>query len=251
MSTVCAACGVNNEDGALFCDNCGSPFPAAAAPRAPVPPLYSAPPPAAPSAPQAGSALVCPVCGHATIAGAIFCDNCGRSLAGAAPPAPVQPPIPTPPPSPLPPSFQPPAAYGPASPQPFQPAPQYPPATQIAQPPYEPPGYPAAVPSARFIIGGMQVAIPQKPEVIIGRPDHSAQPPWKPDVDLTPYGGGDPQSGVSRRHARLTWQGAWYIEDLHSVNGVFVRGQKILQRTPLSSGDQIGLGRLLLTFYSG
>ncbi len=84
----------------------------------------------------------------------------------------------------------------------------------------------------------------------MGRPDPSANPPWLPDIDLAPYGGGDPTSGVSRRHAKLTWQSAWYIEDMNSVNGVLVRGQKIFQRTPLTHGDQIALGRLILTFYA-
>lgn len=102
----------------------------------------------------------------------------------------------------------------------------------------------------RLLIGAAQIPLPPKTQVTIGRPDPHAQPPWIPDIDLSPYGGGDPTSGVSRRHAKMVWQGAWYVEDLGSVNGVFVRGQRIFQRTPLNNGDQIGLGRLLLTFYA-
>lgn len=64
--------------------------------------------------------------------------------------------------------------------------------------------------------------------------------------------GRDPQSDfpiphpmVSARHARLTREGSQYfIEDLGSTNGTFVRGRKVPAKTkvPVKAGDEIGFG---------
>jgi hypothetical protein len=68
-----------------------------------------------------------------------------------------------------------------------------------------------------------------KPVVTIGREASS-------DIVLE-----DPQ--VSRRHARLTLQGAsYFVEDLGSTNGTFVNGRRVMSPTPLSPGDKLGLG---------
>ena len=48
---------------------------------------------------------------------------------------------------------------------------------------------------------------------------------------------------VSRRHARITWGGAGYlIEDLDTVNGTFVNGERVSRPRALSSGDILQLG---------
>jgi hypothetical protein len=48
---------------------------------------------------------------------------------------------------------------------------------------------------------------------------------------------------VSRRHARITWGGAGYlIEDLGTVNGTFVNGERISRPRALKSGDVLQLG---------
>ncbi len=249
----CPSCGSPNEDTAVFCDNCGGSFgaPASGMPPSAYPATQVGP---APAGPAAGT-INCPTCGHPVILGEMFCENCGASMSN--PPAQNMGA-----PSAFPPAQPTPSSFPPPQPSPYQPPampPQYPPVQQYPQyPPQQPVYPPPGVPSygnyppagGRVMIGGTSVALPQKTEVTIGRPDQFAQPPWQPDIDLTPYGGGDPQSGVSRRHARLVWQGQWFIEDMNSVNGVFVHGQKIFQRTPLNNGDQIGLGRLILTFYS-
>jgi predicted component of type VI protein secretion system len=48
---------------------------------------------------------------------------------------------------------------------------------------------------------------------------------------------------VSRQHARITWGGAGYlIEDLGTVNGTFVNGERISVPRALKSGDRLRLG---------
>jgi DNA-binding winged helix-turn-helix (wHTH) protein len=49
--------------------------------------------------------------------------------------------------------------------------------------------------------------------------------------------------GVSRRHARLSVDGAKIaVEDLGSQNGTFVRGARITTRAALADGDELRLG---------
>ncbi len=48
---------------------------------------------------------------------------------------------------------------------------------------------------------------------------------------------------VSRQHARITWGGAGYLlEDLGTVNGTFLNGERISVPRALKSGDVIQLG---------
>ncbi len=48
---------------------------------------------------------------------------------------------------------------------------------------------------------------------------------------------------VSRQHARITWGGAGYLlEDLGTVNGTFLNGERISGPRALKSGDVIQLG---------
>ena len=51
------------------------------------------------------------------------------------------------------------------------------------------------------------------------------------------------ERNVSRKHARLSRQnGALFIEDLSSLNGVRVNGAKIASPTPLREGDEVQIG---------
>ena len=56
-------------------------------------------------------------------------------------------------------------------------------------------------------------------------------------------------AGVSRRHARIRVEdGKAVLEDLGSKNGTFLRGQRLSAPALLSDGDEIALGKVLLTF---
>lgn len=223
----CPSCHVQVPDGATFCDQCGASIGGAAPVGVPVPqmsPQQFGPAPA-------GGGTMCPSCGAAFVPGTAFCDNCGASLSGGVPqqeqPFPQQP-----------------------FPQPQQPFPQQP-FTPTPQPFPQPQPMAGAMPPvpARLMIGGQMIAVPQKAKVVLGRTDVASSS--FPDVDLTPYGA-SPQTGVSREHATLWWQGAWMIEDMNSTNGTSVRGQKLAprQKTPVNTGDSVIIGTLQLTFYS-
>lgn len=57
---------------------------------------------------------------------------------------------------------------------------------------------------------------------------------------------------VSRRHARLSRRGArLLVEDLGSVNGTFVNGERISARAVVGPGDTIALGSCTLTLAGG
>jgi pSer/pThr/pTyr-binding forkhead associated (FHA) protein len=54
---------------------------------------------------------------------------------------------------------------------------------------------------------------------------------------------------ASRRHARITWEnGAFWVEDLKSLNGTRVNGESLTTRRPLARNDQITIGEVVLTF---
>ena len=219
----CPSCHAQVPDGATFCDQCGASIGGALPAGAPMTPM-----PQQPFGPSpAGGGTTCPSCGAAFVPGTAFCDNCGASLSGGGVPQPAQP-----------------------FPQPQQPFPQQP-FTPTPQPFPQPQPMAGAMPPvpARLMIGGQMIAVPQKAEVMIGRADVAST--LFPDVDLTPYGA-SPQTGVSRMHAKLTWQGAWMIEDMSSTNGTTVRGQKLAprQKTQVNTGDSVIIGTLQLTFYA-
>jgi pSer/pThr/pTyr-binding forkhead associated (FHA) protein len=90
-----------------------------------------------------------------------------------------------------------------------------------------------------------QIEFPLAKELNIGRLD--AATATFPDLDLTSYGG--LEKGVSRRHAKITRRGQEiFIEDLGSVNGTLLNGKRLTPylQHPLTSGDEIQIGRLAL-----
>ncbi len=288
MPITCPNCRSQNEDGAAFCDNCGTPLASVGAP----PPTPKAPSPLPPTAAVGG--MTCPQCGQPVIPGEAFCENCGAALTGMAPsppPAyqspPQQPAQPgyQPPPQPAQPAYQPPPQPAPAGPvtcpscgtpaapgatfcdncgaalagvtpappvQPSYPQP-YPPAPQPypqPAPPVYPP--PAAGPPPRLVVQSSNAPLPfpaGKAEIIVGREDPVSN--VFPEIDLDPHGGDE--GGVSRRHAKFTLRGGqWYVEDLNSTNFTFVNKQKLQagQPHPVNHGDEVRLGRVTLTFFT-
>ncbi|MFO7167539.1 MAG: zinc ribbon domain-containing protein [Chloroflexota bacterium] len=236
----CPQCGVDNPEGARFCDQCGAMLIPVTAPAAQ---------PAAPAQPAPGVAsgvVTCPQCGTQALPGEAFCDNCGAPL--SAPQRPVAP-VPAPPYST---NIPPQQSYPP--PQPVTTAPPTyqappPPATPTPSPAPAAPAYRAGLAPSKLIIAdtGATIPLPNAIQAIVGRADPVSQ--FFPDVDLTPHGALD--NGVGRRQARIFVSGGQVmIEDLDSTNGTSLNGRRLAPRQPqpLRDGDQILLGKLALRY---
>jgi len=123
-------------------------------------------------------------------------------------------------------------------------------------------GVHAVVPAAKasitaklLIEGTAELSMPafalQKEENLLGRRDPMSN--IFPEVDLSKY---DPQTKISRRHARIWKQGEKFlVEDLGSSNGTILSamGAGAVRLTPhkpqlLTSGDRIKLGDTTLHF---
>jgi len=116
--------------------------------------------------------------------------------------------------------------------------------------------YPRTAATAKLIIDGtseldMPVYTLEKNENLLGRRDPTAN--IFPEVDLSRF---DPQTKISRRHARI-WRdgGAFLVEDLGSSNGtVLIVGTSETVRLtprmphPLASGDRLRIGDTTLHF---
>jgi len=264
--SLCPNCGLQQPDGAAFCDNCGAPL-------EPVRPVAVAAPPPAQPAPVPAGGVVCPVCGAPAKAGEVYCDHCGAALASAAPTSPPAAPAasPAPPPAPAPAApltcsncgaqLEPGsnfcdmcgAAVSAAAPAPAPAAPLPPTEIPLAAPPPPPVAAPPPVVAAlsgRLIVQGSNAVLPFPPgrsEVIIGREDPVSG--IFPEIDLVPHGG--EEAGVSRRHARVFVQGSQLmIEDLNSTNYTYVNQQRLTpgQPYPLKDGDELRMGRLKLNY---
>src|SRR4051794_2435434 len=52
---------------------------------------------------------------------------------------------------------------------------------------------------------------------------------------------------VSRRHAKVTVQdGNAWVDDLHSLNGTYVNGERVVERQNLAGGDRIQVGPAII-----
>lgn len=242
---ICPSCHQPVISGQAFCDNCGAALANVPA-VAPPPPQLAPPPPMMPPAPPIqqpvaapSAGLICPSCGTPATAGAAFCDNCGASLTQGQPvqqqPWQQQPPV----------QQQPWQQQPPVQQQPWQ---QQPPVQQ--QPWQQQPPVVHAGPPPRLVIQATNVALTfpaGKAEIIAGREDPVSN--VFPEVNLDPHGGDE--AGVSRRHARFTVQGAqWYVQDLNSINFTFVNKNKLQpnQLHPVNHGDEVRLGKIIMTF---
>ena len=91
----------------------------------------------------------------------------------------------------------------------------------------------------------------QGERLMVGRFDASSGPV---DIDLSSLPGAE---HISRHHAELYREGSeWFVRDLGSTNGVFVRkgGQsafspRLQEPTALADGDELAFGNLMLTFH--
>ncbi|HEX2355249.1 MAG TPA: DUF3662 and FHA domain-containing protein [Micromonosporaceae bacterium] len=105
--------------------------------------------------------------------------------------------------------------------------------------PYEQPGYPTSPAMAggrnvRLVSGDGRTYPLQIGSTVIGRGDQA-------NLRL-------PDVGISRRHARLDFDGAQVVlTDLGSTNGTMVNGQRV-SAVALNPGDMIQLGTTTLTF---
>ena len=113
---------------------------------------------------------------------------------------------------------------------------------------------PARITAQLVVVGTRDMVRPfviDKASVLIGRTDpHTG---IFPEVDLTMY---DPETKVSRKHARIYRQGEQFlVEDLGSVNGTIVNSVtggsiRLNAKSPrvLSAGDELKLGGTVLQF---
>lgn len=96
-----------------------------------------------------------------------------------------------------------------------------------------------------IVDSGRVIRVPASSELFLGREDPTHR--IFPDIDLTPDGG--LEKGVSRRHAKIFFQGEeCYIEDVGSANGTFLNDRRLTPYLPypLKAGDQIQIGQLRL-----
>ena len=55
---------------------------------------------------------------------------------------------------------------------------------------------------------------------------------------------------VSRRHAQIYCEDdSFFVEDLGSVNGTYLNGNRLKTSTPLADGDQLKIGDFVLAFH--
>jgi len=245
---TCPLCGSTSQAGLRFCVTCGQNLGQAAGPtRAPIdlsrtvpePPRFVEPAPAPPTptpppiapvrvvglgAPEAPPMQrLCPRCRGASDGAAQFCRFCGSSLAEAQSVA-LQP-----------------------SPNPISSPP--PPIAPVPQPPTAP-GTPQAIASASTVAARSAEA---------PRPSHGAgrlvliardggEGPSYPIGETTDIGRLEgtivisEDRYISPRHARISFrEGAFYLRDLESTNGVFMRipFQGVTQAEMSSGGEQV------------
>jgi serine/threonine-protein kinase len=112
----------------------------------------------------------------------------------------------------------------------------------------------AARPTAKLVVTGTTELdasfILQKDSNLLGRTDPHSN--IFPEIDLSRF---DPETKVSRRHARIWLEGETFlVEDLGSVNGTVINDSvRLAPRQPrvLDSGDKLRVGETTLHFLVG
>jgi serine/threonine protein kinase len=111
-----------------------------------------------------------------------------------------------------------------------------------------------ARPTAKLVVAGTTELdasfILQKESNLLGRTDPHSN--IFPEIDLSRF---DPETKVSRRHARIWLEGETFlVEDLGSVNGTVINDSvRLAPRQPrvLDSGDKLRVGETILHFLVG
>ena len=109
-------------------------------------------------------------------------------------------------------------------------------------------------PTAKLVVAGTTELdasfLLQKDSNLVGRTDPHSN--IFPEIDLSRF---DPETKVSRRHARIWSEGETFlVEDLGSVNGTVINDSvRLAPRQPrvLDSGDKLRLGETTLHFLVG
>jgi serine/threonine protein kinase, bacterial len=112
----------------------------------------------------------------------------------------------------------------------------------------------ASRPTAKLVVAGTTELdasfVLQKDSNLLGRTDPNSN--VFPEIDLSRF---DPETKVSRRHARIWREGETFlVEDLGSVNGTVINDSvRLAPRQPrvLDSGDKLRLGETTLHFLLG
>jgi len=111
-----------------------------------------------------------------------------------------------------------------------------------------------ARPTAKLVVAGTTELdasfVLQKDSNLLGRTDPHSN--IFPEIDLSRF---DPETKVSRRHARIWLEGdTFLVEDLGSVNGTVINDSvRLAPRQPrvLDSGDKLRVGETTLHFLVG
>jgi hypothetical protein len=203
----------------------------------------------------------CTICGKENPAGAEFCEDCGAALAPATGTPDSVTGTPVPPADPAVPVEAQGTETPPAGNPPFTPEDAATPAaTEFSTPVPEAETAPATAPvtatNPRLAVkryGAVTTEeIPLQGErLVVGRFDPESGPV---DIDLS----NSPESGqLSRHHAELYVEadGRWFVKDLGSTNGVFVKrpdsstfGPRITAPATLNPGDEVAFGNARFLF---
>jgi len=177
----------------------------------------------------------CSTCGSTVSEQDQVCPDCGMELGKGSQSAAAAPPPPTPP----------------ASPTPAPSGSSQPPAAPAAPPESPVPGVTGLAKLTLRRAGALTSKIfPLGEHVTIGRFDVETGPV---DVDI----GSLPEGAYLSRHHAEMWRdgsGNWFIKDLGSQNGTFVRPanstkfQRVTQDQPVGDGDEIAFGNARFDF---
>jgi len=223
--------------------------------------------------------IKCQICQHDNPPGAEYCEDCGASLSASAAPAGQATPTPDAPPAAIPmPEPTPEAAAEMAE----APAPAETPESQVSTPEAgaDMPVTPDVPVEAPVSSAPAPVTVPDEPQPTAGggtprlvpnRHGAASGDEYPLLVDRLVVGRFDPETGpvdidlsqtpeaplISRHHAQIYKEtdGRWYVTDLGSTNGVFVKsadaatfGPRLTAPQALSGGDEVAFGNARFIF---